>query len=177
MSITLAAAVAFGATACATRSSNPASTSNASVAGTGRTAAATGATASTRADSLAIVAAANAFSAAYMRGDADSMAALYTEDAAIFPDGPPAIVGTEPIRRYWTLAPNRRITLHVLMTDRIEIVGDIAHDYGRFQIAGETDGTAWGPSFGKYLVVWHRGADGQWRMHLDMWNRATQPGG
>ena len=56
-------------------------------------------------------------------------------------------------------------------------VGDVAHDYGRFQIAGETDGTPWGPSFGKYVVVWRRGADGQWRMYLDMWNRGPQVGG
>lgn len=143
-----------------------------------RTAAPTGAPpAGSRADSIAIVAAANAFSAAYVRGDADSMAALYTEDAAIFPDASPALVGREPIRRYWTLRPNRRITHHELMPDRIEIVGDVAHDYGRFRISGETDGTPWGPSFGKYVVVWRRGTDGQWRMYLDMWNRGPQQGG
>ena len=167
-SIALALAFATGLTACASRQATSAAPAAARGAAT---------SASVGADSLAIVAAANAFSAAYVRGDADSMAALYTEDAAIFPEGTPAIVGREPIRRYWTLPPNRRITRHVLMPDRIDIVGDVAHDYGRFQIAGETDGTPWGPSFGKYLVVWRRGADGRWRMHLDMWNRGPQPGG
>ena len=163
--VALAAVIGIGGLACASRSSAPAATAAVAAAG------------SVRSDSLAIVAAANAFSAAYMRGDADSMAALYTEDAAIFPDGSPAIVGRKPIRRYWTLAPNRRITHHALMPDRIEIVGDVAHDYGRFRIAGEADGTPWGPSFGKYVVVWRRGTDGQWRMYLDMWNRGPQPGG
>lgn len=160
--LALTAAVALTGPACAPRGGAPATT--------------TSAPASPRPDSLALLAAANAFSAAYVRGDADSMAALYTEDAAIFPEGTPAIVGREPIRRYWTLPATRRITRHVLLPDRIELRGDIAHDHGRFEISGETDGKPWGPSFGKYLVVWHRGPDGQWRMHLDMWNRAPQPG-
>ena len=176
MLMTLATALIVSTSACATRSADTVPTSSPRVTASGAPLS-VAATVSARADSLAIVAAANAFSAAYVRGDADSMAALYTDDAAIFPEGTPAIVGREPIRRYWTLAPNRRVTSHVLMPDRIEIAGDIAHDYGRFQIAGETDGAPWGPSFGKYLVVWRRGHDGQWRMHLDMWNRGPQPGG
>jgi ketosteroid isomerase-like protein len=132
---------------------------------------------SAAADSAAILTAARAFSAAYVRGDAAAMTALYTEDAAIFPDGRAAIVGHEGIQQFWTLAPNRRITRHVLQPDRVEIVGDIAHDYGRFEVAGETDGKPWGPSFGKYVVVWRRGDDGRWRMYLDMWNRGPQAGG
>ena len=179
--LTFAAALAIGGSACAARGANSASTSGSAATATATAAAKATATdvaaTAPRADSLAIIAAATAFSAAYVRGDADSMAALYTQHAAIFPDGTPAIVGREPIRRYWTLPPNRRITRHVLMPDRVEIIGDVAHDYGRFEIAGETDGTPWGPSFGKYLVVWHRGEDGQWRMHLDMWNRGPQRGG
>jgi ketosteroid isomerase-like protein len=131
---------------------------------------------STASDSVAILAAARAFSAAYVRGDAGAMAELYTEDAAIFPDLSPAIVGRGPIRQYWTLPPNRRVTRHVLMPDRVEIIGDVAHDYGRFEVSGETDGTAWGPSSGKYVVVWRRGADGHWRMFLDMWNRGPRAG-
>lgn len=163
VALILAAAVAITGQACATRSADSATMP--------------AALASTRSDSLAILAAARAFSAAYVRGDADSMAALYTEDAAIFPEGTPAIVGRELIRRHWTLPSNRRVTRHVLMPDRIEFQGDIAHDYGRFEIAGETDGKPWGPSFGKYLVVWRRGADGRWRMQFDMWNRGPQGGG
>ena len=129
------------------------------------------------ADSAAILTAARAFSAASVRGDAAALAELSTDDAAIFPDGVAAIVGREGIQRYWTLPPNRRITRHVLLPDRVEIVGNIAHDYGRFEVAGETDGKPWGPSFGKYVVVWRKGTDGRWRMYLDMWNRGAQAGG
>lgn len=128
-------------------------------------------------DSLAILQAARSFSAAYMRGDAPAMAALYTDSAAIFPEGSAAIEGRPAIERFWTLAPGRRVTNHVLTADRVEIRDDVALDYGRFTSSGVDNGRSWGPGFGKYVVVWKKGDDGRWRMHLDMWNRAPNPAG
>lgn len=131
----------------------------------------------TAADGIAIAAAAHAFSAAYVRGDPEAMAASYTDDAVIFPDRRAAISGRPAIQEYWTLPENRRITLHQIVPDRVVIHGDVAYDHGRFTISGTTDGVPWGPSWGKYVVVWRRGADGKWRMQLDMWNRLDQPTG
>lgn len=128
-------------------------------------------------DSTAIVAAARAFSAAYMQGDAAAMAAMYTDDAAIFPEGTAVIEGRPAIERYWTLPAGRRVTNHVLTPDHIELHDDIALDYGRFTATSEVNGRSSGPGFGKYLVVWKKGADGRWRMQLDMWNRAPNPSG
>jgi len=129
------------------------------------------------ADSAAILAAARAFSAAYMRGDAAAMAAMYTEDAAIFPEGTAAMEGRAAIERYWTLPAGRRVTNHVLTPDHIEFHDDLALDYGRFTATSEMNGRSSGPGFGKYLVVWRKGDDGRWRMQLDMWNRAPNPAG
>ena len=114
------------------------------------------------------------FSAAYMRGDAAAMTDLYTSDAVIFPERSEWITGREAIRRYWTLTPGRRITRHVLSPTRIVVDGQHAYDYGTFEIAGERDGIAWGPSRGKYVVVWRRDAGG-WRMQLDIWNSTEKP--
>ena len=100
------------------------------------------------------------FSAAYMRGDAAAMADLYTSDAVIFPERSEQITGREAIRRYWTLGPGRRVTRHVLRPTRIVVDGEHAYDYGTFEVAGERDGIAWGPSRGKYVVVWRREKDG-----------------
>ena len=129
------------------------------------------------ADSIAIAEAARAFSAAYMRGDPKAMADGYTEDAVIFPDRVPAISGRAAIERYWTLPGNRKITKHLLRPSKVVVHPDVAYDYGTFEVAGETDGVAWGPSFGKYVVVWKKGSDGTWRMQLDMWNRLEMPEG
>ena len=109
------------------------------------------------------------FSAAYMRGDAAALADLYTADAVLFPERSEWITGRAAIRRYWTLSPGRRITRHALTPTRIIVDGEHAYDYGTFEIAGERDGIAWGPSHGKYVVVWRR-EKGGWRMQLDIWN-------
>ena len=130
---------------------------------------------SSAADSAAIHEAARQFSAAYVRGDAAAMMTHYTDDAVIFPQGMPAVSERAAIQRYWTLPPNRRITLHRSTPTRIEVHGDVAHDHGTFEIAGETDGKAWGPEHGKYVIVWQRGADGRWRMQLDIWNGSGPP--
>ena len=95
-----------------------------------------------------------------MRGDAAAMADLYTSDAVIFPERSEQITGREAIRRYWTLGPGRRVTRHVLRPTRIVVDGEHAYDYGTFEVAGERDGIAWGPSRGKYVVVWRREKDG-----------------
>ena len=126
-------------------------------------------------DVAAITEAARAFSAAYERGDAAAMAALYTPDATIFPSGADAIAGREAIRRYWTLPPGSRVTLHRSTPTAIEVEGDAAYDHGVYEIAGERGGEAWGPTRGKYVIVWKRQPSGTWRMHLDIWNSGPGP--
>jgi len=113
------------------------------------------------------------FSQAYIEGDARSMAALYTDAAVLFPNNAEYIRGKEAIERYWTLPEGRRITHHKLIS--IEVSGAMASDFGHYEISGENGGVAWGPSYGKYVVVWKQGKDGRWRMHLDMWNSRPQP--
>jgi ketosteroid isomerase-like protein len=109
------------------------------------------------------------FSAAYMRGDAAAMTALYTPDAVIFPERSDPITGHDAIKRYWTLGEGRLVTRHQLTPTRVVVDGKHAYDYGTYEIAGERDGKAWGPFRGKYVVVWRREPQG-WLMHLDMWN-------
>jgi uncharacterized protein (TIGR02246 family) len=127
------------------------------------------------ADSAAIHKVGREFSAAYKRGDAAALADLYTADAVIFPERSERITGREAIARYWTPRPGRRITRHVLTPTRIVVDGDHAYDYGTYEIAGDRDGTPWGPFRGKYVVVWRRD-QGSWRMQLDIWNSGPEPG-
>jgi uncharacterized protein (TIGR02246 family) len=126
------------------------------------------------ADRAAILELSRRFSAAYERGDVDAMVAAYTPDAVIFPGNSEMLRGHDAIRGYWTLAPGSRITRHVATPTEIRVEGDHAYDYGVYEVSGERDGQAWGPTPGKYVIVWRRGAEG-WRMHLDMWNSRPQP--
>jgi ketosteroid isomerase-like protein len=131
--------------------------------------------AQTATDSAAIHEASRQFSAAYVRGDAAAMVAFYTDDAVIFPERADMITGREAIRRYWTLRPGARITRHAATPARIIVQGDIAHDYGNYEVRGERDGQPWGPFLGKYVIVWRREPSG-WKMQLDIWNSRVQPG-
>jgi uncharacterized protein (TIGR02246 family) len=124
-------------------------------------------------DSAAIHELSRRFSAAYVQGDAAAIADLYTGDAVIFPERSAAISGREAIRRYWTLPSGRRISRHVVTPAHITVDGRHAYDHGTFEIAGVRDGKAWGPSHGKYVVVWRR-EGGTWRIHLDIWNSGPE---
>ena len=125
---------------------------------------------SSPADSAAIHAQSRRFSAAYVAGDVDTMMDVYAADAVIFPERAEMLGAPETIRRYWTRRPGNRVTRHVATPTRIVIQDDLAYDYGVYEVAGERDGQPWGPAGGKYVIVWVRGADGAWRMRLDIWN-------
>lgn len=122
-----------------------------------------------------LAAVADAFSQAYMAGDVDAIAALYTEDAVLIPHGAREIRGMEAVRDFW--APREGVTIahHKITSTRVEVFGDIATDFGTYVARGTEGDEAWGPSYGNYLIVWKRGADGRWRMQLDMWNGRPAP--
>jgi CubicO group peptidase (beta-lactamase class C family) len=122
-----------------------------------------------------ISAVAAAFSRLYVRGDAQGMAALYTEDAAIFPSGRPIIRGRAAIATYWTLAPNVKVVEHKTTADSVIIVGNTAYDYGTFRSVTARDGQSGSPGYGKYVIVWRRLPDGRWLIHLDIWNPSPSP--
>lgn len=109
------------------------------------------------------------FSARYERGDAPGMAAIYTDDAVIFPPGRAAIAGRAGIEAYWRLSPGERITSHVVTPDSVVLEGATAYDWGTFRVSGERNGQPFSGG-GKYLIVWRDAGAGDWRMHLDMWN-------
>lgn len=115
------------------------------------------------------------FSAAYVKGDIAKLVSFYTEDAVIFPGNSDLMRGKEALTKYWTLPPGRTITHHKITAVEIKINGDFAYDYGYYEVSGRNNGEAWGPTYGKYLIVWKRGNDGAWRIHLDMWNSRPKP--
>ena len=124
-------------------------------------------------DTLAALA--NEFSQAYVAGDAAAMTALYTDDAVIFPNNSEFIQGHAAIEQYWALPEGNRITHHKITPVEVEISGSMASDFGHYEVSGESASGPWGPNHGKYLIVWKRGDDGRWLMHLDMWNSRPAP--
>jgi serine beta-lactamase-like protein LACTB len=114
--------------------------------------------------------AARAFSAAYVREDLDVMMQYYTEDAAIFPTQGDILDTREAIAAYWTVPEGTDILHHASMPEDIRITGNTAYDYGYYEGRLRRNGEETGFE-GKYVIVWEKGEDGQWRMKLDIWNR------
>ncbi|HJR73361.1 MAG TPA: DUF4440 domain-containing protein [Luteimonas sp.] len=111
-----------------------------------------------------------AFSAAYVRGDVAAMVAMYTPDATIFPNNSEMLAGHEALLKYWTIPEGDRIVRHVATPTEIRVDGDHAYDYGVYEVDVLRQGQPRPQTQGKYVIVWERGADREWRIKLDIWN-------
>jgi uncharacterized protein (TIGR02246 family) len=108
----------------------------------------------------------HSFGAAATRKDYAGMAAFYTEEAIVLPPDAPIVSGRKAIEEFWRAAANALgLTDIALKTVDLEVVADIAYEIGEADLK-----LASGQAKVKYLVVWLRARDGQWRLHRDIWN-------
>jgi uncharacterized protein (TIGR02246 family) len=94
-----------------------------------------------------------AVAASFQRGDADTIAALYTDDAELFVPGAPVIQGKRAIRDAWNGifgTGGNRVAIDVR---EVQESGDIAFDTGHFTATGP-DGSIL--NTGKWIVIWKR---------------------
>jgi uncharacterized protein (TIGR02246 family) len=117
-----------------------------------------------------IVAANAAFAAAWRRGDARAVAAMYTEHGQLFPPNEPIVAGRAAIERFWKAAMDAGIKAIELKATEVEALGESAVEVGAYALHSK-DGVAM--DRGKYLVLWKQ-VDGAWRLHRDCWN-SSQP--
>jgi uncharacterized protein (TIGR02246 family) len=106
-----------------------------------------------------------AFIAAFLKGDARSVAGLYTEDAQVIAPGAPVARGRSAIQAAWQKAIDGGVKDLRLTTESVESAGDLAAETGTVRLVGRDDAV----TEGRYVVVWKR-ADGQWKLHRDIWN-------
>ena len=103
---------------------------------------------------------------AYGERDAEALAAMYAEDAALANPGE-ALVRGKPAIREATAAfasdPNLKVTFEA---NRIQVAesGDLAYTRGRY-VMTMTDPASGRPETGTghYLTVWQKQADGSWK--------------
>lgn len=109
------------------------------------------------------------FSKDFVAGDAEKVAAAYTEDGKIFPSNRPILEGTAELVNYWTPGGSSRVIYHKVTPVELTVVKDTAYDYGYYEGKSQsTDGeiSAWK---GKYVIVWKR-VGKEWKIYLDCWN-------
>jgi len=104
------------------------------------------------------------FGAAFAKGDAASLAALYTEQATILPPGAPMMKGRKNIEAFWKEAMTtlknlklKAVDVESLGTTTAREIGTFTADAGQQQVVG------------KYVVIWKKSGK-SWRLATDIWN-------
>ena len=106
------------------------------------------------------------FGEAAARKDYAGMAAFYTEDAKVLPPDAPIVSGRKAIEEFWRTAANALGLIDAnLKTIDVEVAGETAYEIGEADLKLSS-----GQAKVKYLVVWTRDRDGQWRLCRDIWN-------
>jgi len=100
-----------------------------------------------------------------MSGDVEGLLACYSDDVVSMPPDLPAIVGKDALRAYYEEAFSQLSIESLEMTAaETHVAGDWAFSRGKFE---ETVTPSGGDAFdvvGKYLFIFHREADGSWKI-------------
>lgn|SRR5512146_1454142 len=109
-------------------------------------------------------------------GELDRLTTMYAPDAVYMPPHHAAVHGREAIREYLKnpLSQHRATDLTYEVTF-IKHSGDLAYDVGRYSMMVPVAGSR-RHDRGKYLTVWRRQDDGQWRIVADTWSSDLPPG-
>jgi len=125
----------------------------------------------------ALRAADSALQAAVEAKDAPRTAALYMADATLLPIAEPAVVGRAAIEQEWAKVygiPGFRNRARIT---RLEVAGsgDLGFTQGTYE--STMTGADGRPVVegGKWVTVWRRDADGQWRVATDIANTDAPP--
>jgi uncharacterized protein (TIGR02246 family) len=118
-------------------------------------------------DRAAIAKLNEAWTAAFNKGDAAAVAAMYTEDAYVLPPGGEMVKGRAGIEAFWRQAAQQMSDAKLTTLDVLPLGPGAAREIGTVTLKTKNQ-----PSqeiTGKYVVVWLKvGAD--WKLATDIWN-------
>ena len=109
--------------------------------------------------------------------DIDKFLTYYAPDASVYVPGMPLVTGSGPIRDAFTkMASTPGFSLAWTATKaEVSTAGDLGYTSGTYEMtATGPDGT---PSVekGKYITVWKKQPDGQWKVKEDIINSDAPP--
>ena len=105
--------------------------------------------------------------AAFNKGDAAAVAAMYTDDAYVLPAGAPMAHGRADIQTFWTQAMQQLGDVKCTAVDVMPIGRTGAREVGTCTF--KTKGASPQDGALKYTVVWRKVA-GEWLLNTDIWN-------
>jgi uncharacterized protein (TIGR02246 family) len=110
------------------------------------------------------------WNAAFNRGDAAAVAALYTDDATVLPHTHDVISGPGKIKELWTALIGAGCKDHSIEMLDVHVDGNLACEIAKWAASGPgEDGRP--QSYGGSLVnLYERQGDGSWKCRLHIWN-------
>lgn len=114
--------------------------------------------------------------AAKARDAAALVAAFYAPDAVLMPPNHPEVKGKKAIQAFFQGLMDQGVTAVKLETRVTADAGDLAYGRGRYTLTIEPAGGAPMRDVGKFVVVYRRQPDRQWRAVADIFNSDSAPG-
>jgi uncharacterized protein (TIGR02246 family) len=109
----------------------------------------------------------DAWTAAFNKGDAAAVAALYSEDAYVLPPGSAMVKGRAAIEAFWRQAAQQMTDAKLTTLDVLPLGRSAAREIGTVTLKTKSQPPQ--EVVGKYAVVWRKvGRD--WRLATDIWN-------
>lgn len=107
------------------------------------------------------------WAAAFNKGDAAALAAMYTEDAYVLPAGAEMVKGRSGIEGFWRQAMQQLSDIKITTLDVKPLGGNAAREIGTATFKTKTQPPQDGAL--KYAVVWQK-EGGRWKLLQDIWN-------
>lgn len=115
-----------------------------------------------------------AFWEAHEQGDAEALAALVTDDALLWAPGMDEVGGREAIHAAAEgMFAAMSISDFDIESRELVVHGDTAYELATYSETLTYKGAAPSAVRGRYLIVWKRDVDGEWRVHRNMFHFVT----
>src|SRR5215469_6699253 len=109
----------------------------------------------------------DAWSAAFNKGDAAAVAAMYTEDAYVLPAGADIVKGRAAIEAFWKQTVQQLGDVKITTTDVLPLGRAWAREIGSVNLKTKSQPPR--EEVGKYVVLWHK-TGREWKLATDIWN-------
>ena len=109
----------------------------------------------------------DAWTAAFNKGDAAAVAAMYTEDAYVLPPGAEMVKGRTGIEAFWRQAAQQMGDAKLTTLDVLPLGRSVAREIGTVTLKTKSQPPQ--EMVGKYAVVWRK-VGGKWKLATDIWN-------
>src|SRR5260370_9321208 len=107
------------------------------------------------------------WTAAFNKGDAAAIAALYTEDAYVLPPGSAMVKGRAAIEAFWRQAAQQMSDAKLTTVDVLPLVRSAAREIGTVSLKTKSQPPQ--EIIGTDVVVWRKGGR-DWKLATDIWN-------